>query len=108
MPEYSGYKNRSKFHKKESTSTLLGKTLPSNIDAEKSSFSAIAIGIDYSYRMDESWSIVFKGGYSIKNKYDLLDNDNNIIYSFDSSAKPYFSTGVKFNLNRKFNNNRIK
>ena len=38
----------------------------------------------------------------------LLDNDNNIIYSFDSSAKPYFSTGVKFNLNRKFNNNRIK
>lgn len=71
-----------------------------NINAEKSSFSAIALGIDYSYRMDESWSIVFKGGYSIKNKYDLLDNNNDIIYSFDSSSKPYFSTGVKFNINR--------
>ncbi len=75
-----------------------------NNNAEKSSFSAIALGLDYSYRMDESLSIVFKGGYSIKSKYDLLDNDNNIIYSFDSSAKPYFSTGIKFNINKRFNN----
>lgn len=73
----------------------------SDINAEKSSFSVIALGLDYSYQMDDIWSIVFKGGYSIKSKYDLLDNENNTIYSFNSSAKPYFSTGIKLSLNKK-------
>ena len=76
-------------------------------NAEKSSFSAISLGLDYSYRMDENWVIVLKGGYSFNSKYDLLDNDNNMVYSFDSSSRPYISTGIKFNLKRKFNN-RIK
>lgn len=79
-----------------------------NVDAEKSSFSAIALGLDYSYRLNKLWSIVFKGGYSLKSKYDLLDSENEIIYNFDSSAKPYFSTGVKINLNRNFIRNRGK
>ena len=75
-------------------------------NAFKTSFSSISLGLNYSYKMDESWAIVFKGGYSLTNKYDLLDKENNIVYSFDTSTRPYFSTGVKFSL--KNNKNKIK
>lgn len=76
--------------------------------AQKTSFSSLTLGLDYNYKMDESWSIIFKAGYSLTNKYEILDQENNLIYDFETATKPFFSTGIRFDLKNKFNKNMIK
>lgn len=71
------------------------------VEAEKASFTTVSTGLEYNYLMDDIWSLTFKGGYSIYNKYELLDADSNTSYDFDLGPKPYFSAGVKFSLKNK-------
>ena len=72
--------------------------------ANKASFTAISLGLDYNYKMDEMWVLTFKVGYSLHNEYELLDDNDNAVYNFDLGTKPYFSMGVKINLKNKFKN----
>jgi hypothetical protein len=72
--------------------------IPGTRKAQKSLFVAAGVGLEYTYRMDEHWAIAVKGGYSLLNEYELLDEDNNTLYDFEAAAKPYFSTGITFNL----------
>jgi len=73
--------------------------------ADKVSFSTVSLELEYSYWMDRMWAITFKGGYSLRNEYQLLDNNNSIVYDFELRSKPYFSAGIKFNIK---NRNQIK
>ena len=70
-------------------------------DASKASYRAISLGLDYGHQMDDNWAITFKVGYSFQNTYELLDYDNKMVYDFDLGSRPYFSTGIKFNLKNK-------
>ncbi|MEM6719546.1 MAG: DUF6268 family outer membrane beta-barrel protein [Bacteroidota bacterium] len=78
--------------------------IPGTRRAQKSLFISAGLGLEYSYWMDNNWAISVKGGYSLVNEYELLDSDNNTLYDFEAAAKPYFSTGIKFNLKRKKRN----
>lgn len=75
--------------------------IPGTRKAEKSLFISAGLGLEYNYKLDKNWGIFVKGGYSFVNEYELLDADNNTLYDFEAAAKPYFSTGIQFNLHTK-------
>lgn len=75
--------------------------------ASKVSFTSASLGLEYNYRMDESWIISFKGGYSFYNDYSLFDSDGDrgdTVFDFDTTSKPFFSTGIKYFLKNKTKN----
>ncbi|MEH6408142.1 MAG: DUF6268 family outer membrane beta-barrel protein [Leeuwenhoekiella sp.] len=67
-------------------------------NATNASVSSTTLSLGYEYDMDEYWSYNFKAGYLIDNDYDLRDSADDKIYSFDMPTRPFFSTGIKFNL----------
>lgn len=69
-------------------------------NANKASFSSTSLMLEYNYKMDDNWVILFKGGYSLSNKYILLNSDNNKVFDFNTTPKPIFSAGLKFNLKK--------
>ncbi len=85
--------------------------IPGTRRAEKSVFISAGLGLEYNYSMDKNWAIFVKGGYSFYNEYELLDADNNTLYDFEATAKPYFSTGIQLNIkskNKKRNDDQQK
>lgn len=70
------------------------------IEANKASFSSTSLALEYHYKMDDHWSILFKGGYSFNNKYKLFDTANTMVFDFDTTPKPIFSAGIKFNISK--------
>jgi len=68
----------------------------SNIEAEKVSFRAISLGLEYNYFLNKRTFLILKGGYTMSNKYLLLDMNNNEVYNFNTASEPYFSIGLKF------------
>lgn len=68
----------------------------SNIEAEKASYRAISLGLEYKYLLIKRMSLNLKGGYTIFNEYLLLDVNNNEVYNFNTASEPYFSIGLKF------------
>ena len=75
-------------------------SINADINANKASFSSTSLMLEYNYKMDDNWVVLFKGGYSLANKYILLDSDNNKVFDFNTTPKPVFSTGIKFNLKK--------
>ena len=77
----------------------ISKPLYINIDhvAEKAKISSTNLGLQYQYKMDNSWSIKLGAEYALKNSYKL-ENNNNTVYNFNVSSKPAFSTGIIYNL----------
>lgn len=75
-------------------------------EAEKALFRTVMLDVEYQYWMSDFWAITFKTGYSVYSIYELEDANNNTVYEFDATSKPYFSTGIKFNLSKKINKNR--
>ena len=105
-----------KFNDQHSLKTSLGingfyanLSSPISIDinniANNASFTTGSLGLEYNYWMSDFWAITFKGGYILYNKYELRDNTDNIVHEFDANSKPYFSTGLRFNL---INKSKIK
>lgn len=75
--------------------------------ASKVSFTSASLGLEYNYNMDKSWIISFKGGYSFYNDYSLFDSDGDrgdTVFDFDTTSKPFFSTGIKYILKNKTKN----
>jgi len=70
-------------------------------EARKASFSSTSLGVEYNYTMDDFWIISFKTGYSLYNDLTLINSDGTEVFDFDTHAKPFFSTGIKFNLKSK-------
>ncbi|MFI1773232.1 DUF6268 family outer membrane beta-barrel protein [Thalassobellus citreus] len=73
-------------------------------EANKASFTTTSLGLEYDYIMDGFWSISFKGGYSVSNKYTLLNNNDDEVFDFNTVSKPFLSAGIKFNLKSKNKN----
>ena len=69
--------------------------------ATKASFSSTSLALEYSYKMDDYWSILFKGAYAFSNTYKLFNSNDNTIFDFNAKSKPFFSAGIKFNLKTK-------
>gem|GEM_PF-1402614 len=69
-------------------------------EANKASFTTTSLTIEYNYKMDDNWTILFKGGYLLSNKYTLLNSENNKVFDFNTTPKPIFSAGIKFNLKK--------
>ncbi|WP_196893384.1 DUF6268 family outer membrane beta-barrel protein [Aureivirga marina] len=63
-------------------------------------FSTGNLGLEYNYKLSESWSIFGRGGYSLWNTYALEDDDYNKVYEFDTTTNWFFSTGIKFNFSK--------
>lgn len=74
-------------------------------EANKASLTTTSLGLEYNYKMDGFWVVFFKGGYSISNKYTLLNNNNDDeVYNFNTASRPFLSAGIKFNLKSKNKN----
>lgn len=69
-------------------------------EVSKASFSSTSLGIEYNHRMDNSWIISFKTGYSLYNNYRLKDSEDNEFFDFNTKSRPFFSTGIKYNFKR--------
>lgn len=81
-------------------SNLSTPILVSTIRANKASFTTTSLTIEYHYKMDDNWAILFKGGYLLSNKYTLLNSENNKVFDFNTTPKPIFSAGLKFNIKK--------
>ncbi len=69
--------------------------------AYKASLRTISLAAEYNYKLSDNWFVLLKAGYSFSNQYILLDEDLNEVYEFETASKPFFSTGIRFNLKRK-------
>jgi len=69
--------------------------------AQKAELHKTSLGLDYNYVLDESWSFNLGAGYLLNNEYNLLDSENNNIFSVNTASQPFFTTGIKFNLKTK-------
>jgi Domain of unknown function (DUF6268) len=69
--------------------------------ANKASFSSASLALEYHYKMDAYWGMLLKGGYALSNRYKLIDSENNTIFNFNTKPEPFFSAGIRFNLNTK-------
>ena len=74
--------------------------LNTNTSAAKTELSATTLSLGYEYALDDNWSFSLKGGYLLKNKFNLLNNTENQVFAFDMPSRPFFSTGIKFNLKK--------
>ena len=74
--------------------------LDNNISAAKTELSATTLSVGYEYALDDNWSFSLKGGYLLENKFNLLNNTENQVFAFDMPSRPFFSTGIKFNLKK--------
>lgn len=70
-------------------------------NASKASFSSTSLALEYHYKMDAYWGILFKGGYALSNTYKLIDSEDNTIFNFNTKPEPFFSAGIRFNLKTK-------
>ncbi len=70
-------------------------------EANRASFSSTLLSLEYEYKMDNYWNIVFKGGYALSNTYKLVDYEDNTIFNFNTKPEPFFSAGIKFNIKTK-------
>ncbi len=77
-----------------------------NNKANKASFTSGSLGLEHNYWMNDFWAVTFKVGYTLYNKYELKDSANNTVYEFNTDSKPYFSTGLIFNLKNKKRNDK--
>lgn len=69
----------------------------------KVEFSTTSLGVNYRYELDDSWSFNIGGGYLLNNEYNLLNEKDHEVYSFKMNSRPFFNTGIKFNLKNKSN-----
>lgn len=83
-------------------SNSIGVTLTKQ--ANKASYNSILLGLDYNYRLDNTWLLTFNAGYSVSNTYRLLDQNNGTVNDFELTPSPSFSTGIKYNLKNKLKN----
>ena len=68
--------------------------------ATKTELSATTLSLGYEYALDDNWSFSLKGGYLLKNKFNLLNDTENQVFAFDMPSRPFFTTGIKFNLKK--------
>ena len=68
--------------------------------ADKAFFVTGDLGLIYEHKLDDMWTMTGKAGYSIYSNYELLDETNNQVYDFDLEPAPFFSLGLKLNLNK--------
>ncbi len=71
--------------------------------AEKAEINTGSLGLEYEYRMDDTWSFSLGGGYMLNSNYNLNDSEGEELFSFNINEKPFFTTGVKFNIKTKSN-----
>lgn len=69
-------------------------------ETNKASLTTTSLGLEYNYKMDGFWAVSFKGGYSISNKYTLLNNNDDEVFNFNTGSRPFLSAGIKFNLKK--------
>ena len=74
--------------------------------AQAASFRSGRIGLEYSHKMDEIWTLVFRGDYALYNNYRLLDASDQEVYDYELDTQPYFSVGLKLNLLNNLNHKR--
>ena len=67
--------------------------------ATKAIFATVSAALEYNYKFTPNWITSFKVGYSFSNTYKLKDKNNNTVYNFDFGSRPYFSMGLKYNIN---------
>lgn len=69
--------------------------------AQKAELYYTSLKVEYDYVLDNSWSFNLGIGYLLNNEYNLLNRDNNKIFSINTTPRAYFTTGIKFNLKTK-------
>ncbi|WP_442845725.1 hypothetical protein [Leeuwenhoekiella sp. H156] len=63
----------------------------------KAGLSRQQLGLDYTYRVDDSWGFSLGGGYLFTNDLRLYESQSDTDYKLNMGAGPIFSAGIKFN-----------
>lgn len=66
--------------------------------AEKATYKSIISGLNFTHTIDDSWKIALDSGYQLTSDYDLLNNNKNSVYKFNTKSNFYIGLKLKFNL----------
>lgn len=64
---------------------------------DKAIFTEASAGLEYNYWFTKSIGILIRGTHTLFSEYKLEDVDENTLFDFNSSLKPYVSIGIKLN-----------
>lgn len=69
-----------------------------NLDnnATKVSLSQMTSALEYERNVDKNWFLNFKAGYDFNKKYNLIDNDNHLVYDFNTGNGCVLGIGIKY------------
>lgn len=71
----------------------------------KLSYRGVDLGLEHNYRIQPNLTTVIRIGYVLADRLEVLDEDNNLLYDFEPNNSVYLTMGLKFNLNKKMNEN---
>lgn len=72
------------------------KTISSNINASRMSFSQMTTILEYERNVDGNWFMSFQGGHQFNKKYRLTDNRGTTKFNFDANDGYLFNIGIKY------------
>ncbi|CAL2085689.1 conserved exported protein of unknown function [Tenacibaculum sp. 190524A02b] len=76
---------------------LVQKRNGSGLRVTKNIFTTALVGVEYNYWLTKSIGILFRGTHSIFEKHEFQNDEDEVIYGFDTSLKSYISVGLRIN-----------
>jgi hypothetical protein len=64
---------------------------------DKTIFTEASVGLEYNYWLTKSIGILLRGTHTVFSEYKLEDVNEQSLFDFNSTLKPYVSLGIKFN-----------
>lgn len=68
-------------------------------------YNVLDLGVQHSFKLQPNLTTIVRAGYLPKNRLEILDNGNNLIYDFEPNGSAYIAMGLIFNLNIELDEN---
>ena len=74
--------------------------------AKKARYQSFITGVNYLHSINDNWKVGLDAGYQLFSDYNLLDGNDNAVYSIDTKNSVYLGVNLKFNLLKRRNKNK--
>lgn len=73
----------------------------------KLQYNGLDFGLEHDYRIQPNFTTVIRLGYAAVNNFEIVDNNDRLLYDFEPESSIYFNIGLKFNLNKNANESEL-